>query len=108
MIEDVISVVLRAENDYHFAINNAVEEAEKYAGDSRKLQSAYLDGLRRGFHEFEKAQQEEFEMTLYESMRKMDEENAASKETLKNCQHLKSRQISKRLKKEVLHQYGDS
>ena len=108
MIEDVISVVLRAENDYHFAMSKAVEEAEKYADDSKEKQGAYFEGLRRGFHDFEEAQQEEFEKTLYDSMRKMDEENAISRDQLKNCQHTKSEQISKRLMKEVLHQYGDS
>jgi len=108
MIEDVMNIILRAENDYHFAISNAVEEAEKYAEDSRRKQGAYLDGLRRGFHEYERAQQAEFEKTLYDSMRKMNEDNAAAKEHLEDCQHKKSGQISARLKKEVLYQYGDS
>jgi len=108
MTEDVISIVLRAENDYHFAMNNAVEEAEKYAEDSKQKQGAYLDELRRDFHQFERAQRDRFEKTLFESMLNMDEENAAVKAQLKNCQVEKAKLISKRLKKEVLMVYGDS
>ena len=108
MKDDVISEVLRAEGDYHYAIDAAVKEAEKYATDSRMRQSAYLDQLRADFHSFERSEREKFEMTLSENMLKMDEENTAAKARLKACQFSKAEQISERLKKEVLSLYGDS
>ena len=108
MKDDVISEVLRAENDYHYAIDDAEKEAEKYALDKRKQQGAHLEQLRADFHAFEKSEREKFETTLSDSMRKMDEENAAKKARLKACQIRKAEQISERLKKEVLSLYGDS
>lgn len=108
MSEDIINIILRAENDYHFAMSNATEDAEKYAQESRNEQRDYLDKLQRDFHQFEAEQREHFEKVLYESMRKMNEEHAALKNQLKNCQIKKAEQISKRLKKEVLGSYGDS
>ena len=105
-IENVIGRVLRAENDYQIAINSAVEEAERHAEESKKKQSAHLDMLRNSFREFEAEQHDLFEKTLYEGMRKMDEENAVLKEQLKNCQVRKAELISNRLKKEVLELHG--
>ena len=108
MADDIIGIVLRAESDYHFAMSNAVDEAEKYAQECRSKQSAYLEELRRDFHLFERAEHDHFEKTLSESMRQMDEENVILKEQLRNCQIKKAGQISKRLKREVLFLHGDS
>ena len=102
MIEDVINTVLRAENDYHFAMNNAIEEVERYAQESREKQGDYLEKLRNDFHLYERTQREQFEESLNVSMRKMDEEIAASKEQLKASQVRKAELISERLKWEVL------
>jgi len=108
MAEDIISTILRVENDYHYAIRSAVEEAEKYAVDCRKKQGAYHDKLHEEFHAFEKEEREKFDKTLSESLRKMSEENAASKKLLKACQEKKAGIVSERLMKEVLGSYGDN
>ena len=108
MSDDIIGTILRAESDYNFALEKAVEEAEKYAQDSRNDQSAYLEELRKDFHAFEKSERDKFDKTLFESLRKMDAENATLKEQLKACQSDKADAISDRLMKEVLLLYGDS
>jgi len=106
--EDIIGIVLRAENDYQFAINSAVEKAEKYADDSRKDQSAYLEKLRLDFDMFESEQSSSFEETLRDNMRKMDEDNILLKEQLTACFSNKVETVSERLMKEVLLVHGDS
>ena len=108
MKEDVISEILRAENDYNYALSSAVKEAEQYAAEARAQQSAWQDKLRQDFRHFEKAERDRFEETLSESMRKMDEENTAAKELMRTRQQKKAGEISDRLKEEVLSLYGDS
>ena len=108
MKEDVISIILHAENDYHHAMEKAVTAAEKYTQDKRNGQNAYLEDLHAGFHLFEKEERAIFEEALNKGMREMDEENAAMKDRLKACQISKAGQISERLKREVLAIYGDS
>ena len=108
MSDNIISIVLQAEDDYHYAIEKTALEAEQYEQDSRITQSAYLDELRNGFKTFESSQRNEFDKTLYESMQKMDNENDTIKAQLKTCQINMAELISERLKKEVLSLYVDS
>ena len=108
MNEDIISTILRAENDYHYALKRAAQEAEKYERDNRNAQSAYLEELQSSFRTFENLQRDEFDKSLFESMRKMDKENNTIKEQMKVCQINMAEIISDRLKKEVLSAYGNS
>ena len=108
MNEDIISIILRAENDYHSELEKTTLQAEEYEQDSRTKQRAYQEKLRGDFQTFEKEQRDEFDKTLYESMQKMDSENNTIKEQMKACQKNMAEIISERLKKEVLSLYGDS
>jgi len=108
MEEDIIGIVLRAENEYQYAINNAVEKAEEYAEGNRGDQSAFLEKQRLDFELFEKEQREHFEKTLRENMHKMNEDNSISKEKLTASFTGKAETVSDRLMKEVLVIHGNS
>ena len=105
--EDIISLILQAEKEYHNTMKKVVTEAEKYADDCKKKQSAYIDNMQEEWYSFEKAENDKFKKALYEDEQKMDIEMAKSKEQLKIRQEKKAELISDRLKEEVLSLYDN-
>jgi len=100
--EDILSLILQAENEYHAAMKNTFEEAEKYAGDSKKEQDDYIENLKLGWHSFETSENETLAKMLEENEKKLDAETAELKKQLSVRQKDKAGPISERLKKEVV------
>ena len=105
--EDIINLILQAEKEYHETLKKAVIEAEKYADDCKKKQSAFIDNMQEEWYSFEKAENDKFQKALYEDEQKMIIEMAKSKEQLKIRQKKKADIISERLKREVLSLYDN-
>jgi len=101
-----MALLLHAENEYHSAVMKAVREAEHYAADRKKRQSAYFEQLRREWERFEKAENGKLEKMLSEVEQKLEKDTAQLKRQLKASQEKKAGQISERLKEEVLSIYG--
>ena len=100
--EEVLSLLLQTESEYHNAIKKAVKSAEKYVDDSRKEQAAYIEGLKQDLYFFEKTGSEELELMLSAESEKMETEAVRLKEKMKLRQEEKADRISDSLKKEVL------
>ena len=107
MNEDILSVLLQAESEYHAAVNTAVKKGENYADNCRKKQSAYIETLKRDWDLFEKTESDKLKNTLSDDEKRMDKEKEESKEKLKISQKEKADTISERLKEEVLSLYGN-
>jgi len=104
--EEIMALLLHAENEYHSAVMKAAREAEHYAADRKKKQHAYFEQLRREWERFEKSENEKLEKTLAEVEHKLEKDTAQMKRQLKASQEKKAGQISERLKEEVLSLYG--
>jgi len=102
MKEDILSMLLQAENDYHTAVRNAVKEAEKYVEACRKEQAAYIEGLRLDFQAYEKEESIKLEQTLSSESAAMETEAARLMKKMKDRQTEKAGRISELLKEEVL------
>ena len=100
--ENIMELILQAENEYHLAIKNAVVEAEKYADGSKQTQRKYIDELEREWYSFERAETEKLEKALSEEEQRKTAETNISKDRLKVCQKQKIDEISDRLKEDVL------
>ena len=107
MNEDILYLLLQAENEYHAAMKNAVKDAEDYSDECRKKQAAYIEELKQKWHLFEDSEKSKLEKMLFENGQKLEIKAAELKERLRTGQKKKADQISERLKKEVLSLYGD-
>jgi len=105
--EDILSVLLQAESEYHAAVENAVENAGIYTDDCRKKQSAYIEVLKQDWDSFEKAESDKLENMLLKDEQKMEAEMEELRKRLKISQSEKADIISERLKEEVLSLYGN-
>jgi len=105
--EDILYVLLQAENEYQSAMKNAVKEAEDYADGLRNKQAAYIEELKQNWHLFEASEIEKLEKRLFDDEQKLEVRAAELKEQLKISQKKKADMISERLKKEVLSLYGN-
>ena len=100
--EDILSLLLRVEDEYHEAMENAVKEAENYAEGCKEEQNAYLENLKRDWHSFEKAENDKLAQMLAENEKKLEAQTAELKNRLKTSQKNKADIISGRLKDEVV------
>jgi len=106
--EDILSLILQTEKEYHHTVRKAVEEAEKYADDCKKNQGAALEDLEQEWYSYEREEKEKWERAFQEEERKMEAEMKKSKEKLEICQREKAEAISERLMEEVFSLYGGS
>lgn len=102
MKDDILSLLLQAENEYQRAMKAAVEDAEKYADDRRQEQTAYVGELKRDLSHFEKTESEKLEQELTAQSAEMEKEAVRLKEQMRTIQQEKADQISERLREEVL------
>jgi len=102
MEEDVLSLLLQAENEYHITMKQAVIEAENYVENRRNERTAHIEELKQKLILFEKSESEKLEHTLLAESKKMEEEAARQKKQMKARQGEKADQISQLLKEEVL------
>ena len=102
MKEDILSLLLQAESEYHSSVKHAVKEAESYVENRRGEQAAYIERLKRNLVSFEKAEGDVLEQTLLDECKKMEGEAAKLKGQMKARQEGKADHISKLLKEEVL------
>jgi hypothetical protein len=105
--DEVINLILQAENDYHDAVEKAVKAAEGYSEDSREKQRVFQDGVKQEWRAFEKAESERLAALLAEAEQKSETETTRMKERLKACQEEHIEVLSERLKKEVLSLHGN-
>jgi hypothetical protein len=105
--ENILSALLKAENDYQAALKNAAKKADDYSVEQIKKREEYLENMKRDWLAFEKTENEKFERTLFEDGQKMEAEASEQKKQLKINQQKKADAISERLKEEVLSLYGD-
>jgi len=105
--EDILSLLLQAENEYHAAMENAVKDAENYADDCKKKQAAYIEDLKQDWHLFEKSENDRLDKMLDEKEQDLETKMAELKEQLKISQQKKADLISERLKEEVIFLYGN-
>ena len=103
---DILRLLLKAENEYRAAIEKAAEEAEIYAGDSKKKQADYVEELKREWHLFEKSEHEKLDKMLEENEKKLDVKTSELKNRLQINQKNKADLIGERLKSEVISLYG--
>jgi hypothetical protein len=100
--DDVLSLLLRAEAEYHGAVKKAAQKAEAYAESQKNEQAAYLEELKREWQLFEKAENAKLDKALLDDELKMENESIKLKAQMKTRQGEKADLISERLKKEVL------
>ncbi|MCL2164317.1 MAG: hypothetical protein FWH55_07980 [Oscillospiraceae bacterium] len=102
MKENVLSLILQIESDYHKAVDDAVEKADVYVTACRQDQRVFFSELDREWELFEAAEQKKFDIKLKEEEHRMEKELASRKIQLKARQQDFAELISERLKKEVL------
>ena len=108
MNEDILSLLLQAEDGYNEAVKNASKKAEDYAAERKNAQSAYIEKLKQEWHLFEKAENDKLTGRLAEDDQKLEAKMDELKKRLKASRDKKADQISDRLKEEVFALYGDS
>jgi len=102
MKQDILNLILQAENEYHAKVKSYVAEAEKYVDLCKQKQSAYMENLKYEWYVFEKGEKEKFERDLADTEKRIDAETAVKKERLKTRQEENIEALSERLKEEVL------
>ena len=107
MKNDVLKLIIQAEIGYQEAVKDAVDAAEKYVGERRDEQSAFIKSLEEDWDDFE--QKENTVLTEKLTSNEVQQEAALEKrkEDLRIRQQLKADAISERLKEEVLNLYGN-
>jgi hypothetical protein len=105
--DEVINLILQAEQNYHDAVEQAVKAAEGYAEESREKQRVFQDGVKQEWRAFEQAESERLAALLAEAEREAEAETAKMRERLKACQEEHIEALSERLKKEVLSLHGN-
>jgi len=99
---DVLSVLLQAENEYHNVVRDSVKDAESYVERRRKEQADDNDRLKRKLEFFEKTESELLEQKLLAESERMERKAERLKEKMRIRQEEKADQISELLKEEVL------
>lgn len=102
MKDDVLTLLLQTEKEYHSAMRAAVENAEKYIDESRKEQQVYIAEMKRDFDSFEKAETERLEQALALECGNMEQEAERRKARMRALKEEHTEKISQRLKEEVL------
>ena len=106
--EDIVSLLLRVEHDYHVSMENALVKSQSYTDERKKEQSGYIENLKHDWQLFEKSENDKLEKTLAENERILEAKMTEFIEQLKTKQKNKADMISERLKKEVILLDGDS
>jgi hypothetical protein len=106
--DDILSLIRQAEKEYSTAVKSAVDEAEEYVVECRKILDSRIEDLKREWYLFAKTENEKFLNMLSEEEQKMEQETREMKERLKKLQISKADLISSRIKEEVLSLYGNS
>ena len=102
MKENIINLILQAENEYNNTVKIAVAQAEKYVDKCREEQDLYIDKLKNEWQLFEQRENEKLDKAFYAEEQQKKEETVRAKEQLKVCREKKADLISERLMKEVL------
>ena len=102
MKEDILAILLQAEEEYGGTVKNAVDEAEDYVEGRRKEQAEYIEQLKQELFLFEAAENEKLELSLTSEREKMEREAARLKNHMKDRQQEKADRIGELLKEEVL------
>ena len=102
MQENVLSLLLQTESEYHSAMKHAVKEAEAYVDRRREEQTAYIEEQKRKLLFFEEFEGEALEQKLIDESARLEEEAAKQKDRMRKCQEDKADRISTLLKEEVL------
>jgi len=102
MNEDILSLLLQTEDEYHDVMKHSLKEAENYVGDRRNEQEAYIEQLKRNLVVFEENENDRLEESLLVECGRMEDEAARLKEQLRICQQEKADRISGHIKEEVL------
>jgi len=102
-----MSLILKAELEYHHAVQKAVGKAEIYTDNCKKEQSSYIDDLQNEWYLFEKTENQKFKEALLKDEKELEAKLTEDKERLKSLQKNKAEEISERLKREVLSLHGN-
>ncbi|MCL2548190.1 MAG: hypothetical protein FWE76_03395 [Symbiobacteriaceae bacterium] len=107
MREDILAMILVAEDEYQQALVEAEREAELYISERRREQNAYLEKLLQEWEQFEENENLRLQAMLSEDERQLNEETRLARERLLARQQEVAELISERLKQEVLAAYGN-
>ena len=107
MNDDILSLLLQAENEYLEALKIAAKKASEYAVNSKEKQNDYIKKLEQEWRSFEKSENNKLAETLAETERRLEMKTAEFKKQLQDSQKQKAGLISDRLKEEVLSLYGN-
>jgi len=105
--EDILAMILVAEDEYQQALVEAEREAELYISERRREQNAYLEKLLQEWEQFEENENLRLQAMLSEDERQLNEETRLARERLLARQQEVAELISERLKQEVLAAYGN-
>jgi len=105
---NVLELILKAENSYHETVKIAVKESEEYADERRKEQLVYSKSLEHEWSVYEKSENQKLERALIDDKVQLERETEETKEQLRDLQRLKLEIISDRLKEEVLSLHGNN
>ena len=107
MTENMISRILRAEAEYHAALEKSSQESDLHKESLQKKQNEVLDNEKRQWHLFEETCDIRYKEELSKQQEELEQDFLRRKQELRNRQQQKADIISERLKKEVLTLYGD-
>ena len=107
MKNDVLKLIIQAEEDYQQMVKEAVHAAERYVDEQRDVQSVYVKSLDDEWALFEEETNRSLEEKLAISEQQQEAALEKRKEDLQLRQQAKAENISERLKEEVLTFYGN-
>ena len=102
MKQDILNLILRAEDEYREKLGASIIEAEQYVDESKKKQIDNFERLKYEWYLFEKREKEKFEKLLIETEQKMEAETQIKKDGLSARRRDRIGPVADRLKKEVL------
>ena len=107
MKNDVLQLIIQAEEDYQKTVHEAVLEAEQYVDEQRDKQSVYIKQLEEEWTLFEGKENRVLEEKMTANQVEQEAILEQRKIELQARQQEKKADISERLKKEVLTFYGN-
>ena len=107
MNDNMISRILRAEAEYHAALEKVSQESDLHKEGLQKKQNEVLDNVKRQWHLFDETCDLKYNEELSKQQEELEQDFLRRKQELKTRQQQKVDIISDRLKKEVLTLYGD-
>jgi len=107
MKEDLLKIILRAEEQYHRSIRDAVQEAEDYVNEQRQIQNDHILEAEQEWNVFEQQEADRLMLRLQKEEHEKEADMDVKRAELRARQALKIEQISDRLVKEVLESHGN-